>query len=104
MQHVSHAVKDLVRSKRKEENATLKDISADVRAIKEFLRAQIGTTYAAATQQSNDNQLSVDMSDWGGRAYPRTHAPFQQLRDAQFGYWEYVRKQVVKLCPWQHWS
>ena len=104
MQHVSRAVKDLVRSKRKAENATLKDVSPDVRAIKEFLRAKIGTTYAAATQQSNDNQLSVDMSDWGGRAYPRSNAPFQQLRDAQLGFREYVRKQVVKLCPWQRWS
>ena len=82
MQHVSRAVKDLVRSKRKAENATLKDVSPDVRAIKDFLRAKIGTTYAAATQQSNDNLLSVDMSDWGGRAYPRSNAPFQQLRDA----------------------
>ena len=44
------------------------------------------------------------MSDWGGRAYPRTNAPFQQLRNAQNGYREYVEEQLQKLCPWQRWQ
>ena len=104
VQHVTRALKSLMWSKRKKDTATLKDISADVLKIKEFLRANIGADYATATQQSNDNDLAVDMSDWGGRAYPRTNAPFQQIRNAQNGYREYVTKQLAKLCPWQRWQ
>ena len=105
VQHVSRALQRIVYANRKDNSsATLKDIATDVQLIKEFLRTNIGTTYAAATQQSNDNLLSVDMSDWGGRAYPRANAPFQQLRNAQNGYREYVQNQLQKLCPWQRWS
>ena len=104
-QSLSRALQRIVYANRKDNSsATLKDIATDVQLIKEFLRTNIGTTYAAATQQSNDNLLSVDMSDWGGRAYPRANAPFQQLRNAQNGYREYVQNQLQKLCPWQRWS
>ena len=104
MQYVARSLKKLMWAKRKQDKATAKDISVDVLAMKEFLRARIGTNYAAATQQSNDNQLSVDMSDWGGRAYPRTNAPFAQIRNAQNGIREYVERQLGKLCPWQRWQ
>ena len=40
-----------------------KDITADVQRIKEFLRQNIGTTYATATQPSDANLLGVDMTD-----------------------------------------
>ena len=104
MQHVARAVKSLMWAKRKHDKATAKDVSPDVLAIKEFLRAQIGTNYATVTQPSNDNLMSVDMSDWGGRAYPRTNAPFAQIRRAHDGIREYVTKQLAKLCPWQRWQ
>ena len=104
MQYVARSLKKLMWAKRKQDKATAKDISVDVLAMKEFLRAHIGTNYAAATQPSNDNLLSVDMSDWGGRAYPRTNAPFAQIRNAQNGYREYVERQLGKLCPWQRWQ
>ena len=42
MQHVSRAVKSIVWSRRREKMATLKDIDADVRAIQQFLRTNIG--------------------------------------------------------------
>ena len=76
---------------------------AYVAIIKEFLRTHIGTTYATATQPSDANLLSVDMSDWGGLRRPRACAPFNQIRGAQAGVGEYVRRQVAKLCPWHHW-
>ena len=75
----------------------------DVDLILDFLRSNIGTTYAVATQVSDENKLGVDMSDWGGLRRPRECAPFQQLRNAEGGYREYVLRQVTKLCPWHHW-
>ena len=107
MQHVSNAIKSIIWSNRDEANyraAKLKDIDADVRAIKEFLRTNIGSTYAVATQPSDANLLSVDMADWGGLRTPRGSAPFQQIRNAQAGYREYVEQQLTKLCPWQRWT
>ena len=78
MQYVTRTIQSIMWAKRKQDKATARDISADVLKIKEFYRATIGTNYATATRQSNDNLMSVDMSDWGGRAYPRTNAPFAQ--------------------------
>ena len=104
MQHVTRVIKGMVWSKRKQSTATPKDIDPDVRAIKNFLKTNIGTTYVAATRQSDANLLSVDMTDWGGLRTPRGSAPFNQICGAQQGFREYVRQQVTKLCPWQHWS
>ena len=104
MQHIARVVKGIVWSKRKQSTSALKDIDPDVQAILDFLRSKIGTTYIAATCQSDANLLSVDMADWGGLRTPRGSAPFNQIRGAQFGYREYVRTQVAKLCPWQRWS
>ena len=77
---------------------------ADVLLIKEFLRQHIGTTYVTATMPSDANLLGVDMTDWGGLRRARACAPFNQLRAAQGGYREYVRRQLAKLCPWHHWA
>ena len=41
MQHVSRAIKSLVWAKRKRDASTLKDISVDVRSIKEFYRTTV---------------------------------------------------------------
>ena len=106
MHHVSRAIKVLMWSNRDEERysrSALKDIDADVQAIKEFLRANIGTDYATATQQSDANLLSVDMAEWGGLRTPRGSAPFAQIRNANAGIREYVERQITKLCPWQRW-
>ena len=103
MQFVVRGVKSLAYWRRARETTTLKDITADVLLIKEFLRVNIGTTYAAATRPSDDNLLSVDMTDWGGLRRQRACAPFNQWRAAQGGYRTYVRRQLAKLCPWHHW-
>ena len=103
MQFVVRTVKSLVYWRRVRDAATPKDIKADVLLIKRFLRAHIGTTYATATQPSDANLLGVDMSTWGGLRRQRVCAPFNQLRGAQGGYREYVRRQITKLCPWHHW-
>lgn len=107
VQHVTRAIKGLIWSKRDDEKhstATLKDIDTDVQAIKQFLRTHIGSTYAVATQPSDANVLNVNMADWGGLRTPRGSAPFNQIRNAQAGYREYVERQLTKLCPWQRWS
>ena len=57
------------------DNATLKDIRTDIDLMKDFLRKHVGTTYAEATQRSDDNKMSVDMKDWGGRTLPRSRSP-----------------------------
>lgn len=103
MQFVTRAVKSLVYWRRTHDTATLKDIEADKLLIKEFLRQFIGTTYATVTQPSDANLLSIDMTDWGGLRRPRQCAPFNQMRAAQGGYRDYVRRQLAKLCPWHHW-
>ena len=103
MQHVARAIKGLIWANRKHDKATPKDVTVDVQAIKEFLRARIGTNYVACTQPSDANLLNVDMADWGGLRTPRASAPFNQIRNAQQGYRDYVQRQLQKLCPWQRW-
>ena len=103
MQHVWRALMRLVYRNRARDEATPTDVSQDVNAIKAFLHANIGSTYAIVTQASDDNVLDVDMSEWGGLRSPRASAPFNQIRRAQYGYREYVQHQVTKLCPWQRW-
>ena len=103
VQFVVRTIKSLTDRKRARDSATPKDVNADVALIKEFLRVHIGTTYATATQPSDANLLSVDMSDWGGLRRQRACAPFNQIRGAQGGVRAYVRRQVAKLCPWHHW-
>ena len=104
LQHVSRALKSLIWSRRRRYEKTYKDITTDVNAIKNFLRAQIGGNYATCTQPSVANLLSVDMSEWGGLRTPRGSAPFNQIRAANAGVREYVTRQVTKLCPWQRWQ
>jgi len=103
IQHVMRSLLAPVRRRRQRDTATPIDIAIEKEKIKTFLRANIGTTYAMATQPSDDNLLNVDMADWGGLRRPRACAPFAQIRNAQAGYREYVRRQLTKLCPWQHW-
>ena len=104
LQHVARALKNLIWARRRRYEKTYKDITTDVNAIKNFLRAQIGGNYATCTQPSVANLLSVDMSEWGGLRTPRGSAPFNQIRAANAGVREYVTRQVTKLCPWQRWQ
>ena len=46
---------------------------------------------------SDDNLLGVDMTDWGGLHRQRAHAPFNQVRNADGGYREYVRHQLATI-------
>eukprot|EP00964_Phaeocystis_antarctica_P162515 scaffold136942_cov217-Phaeocystis_antarctica.AAC.1 len=92
MQHVMRSLRSLVFWRRARDTATPIDIRVDVDVIKDFLRGKLGTTYAAATRPSDDNLLGVDMADWGGLRKARACAPFQQIRNAQGGYREYVRR------------
>ena len=103
MQTVVRTTKSIIYRRSARDTATPKDITADVLRIKEFLREHIGITYATATQPSAANLLGVDMSSWGGLRRQRAYAPFNQLREAQGGYRDYVRRQITKLCPWHHW-
>ena len=80
MQHVMRCLRGLVFWRRARDTATPRDIRVDVDLILDFLRSNIGTTYAVATQVSDENKLGVDMSDWGGLRRPRECAPFQQSR------------------------
>ena len=104
MQFVVRTLKSIAFWRRARDTATPKDIAADVLLMKEFLHQCIGSTYATVTQPSDANLLGVDMTDWGGLRRPRACAPFNQLRAANGGYREYVRRQVAKLCPWHHWA
>jgi hypothetical protein len=101
-QHVVRNINSIVKANR-QESATLKAIETDKALIKEFLRKHIGTTYAQATQPSDANLLSVDMTDWGGLRRARQCTPQQQMRKAMADYRSYVQRQVVKLCPWHIW-
>ena len=71
VQHVARVIKGLVQARCQQAKAVPKDVSADVQAIKVFLRANIGANYIAATRPSDSNQLNVDMSEWGGLRTPR---------------------------------
>ena len=103
MQHVMRCMRSLVFWRRAQDTATPRYIRVDVDLIKDFLRSNIGSTYATATQPSDTNSLGVDMADWGGLRRPRACAPFEQVRNAAGGYRTYVERQLTKLCPWHHW-
>ena len=103
---VIRAIKRIVHRNRKDEKAKLKEIRSTVEKIKEFLRTNIGTTYAEATKSSHENKLSVDMTDWGGQQerLARARAPWVQLRESMRDYRQFVRQEITKLCPWHHWA
>ena len=88
---------------RKPDPESLKKIDNDVELIKEFLRAKIGRNFAEATTPSDDNQLGLDMADWGGNRNARGLAPWVQMREAMQDYRAYVRKQVTDKCRWHKW-
>ena len=100
---VVRAMEVVVHRFRKPDPESLKKIDNDVELIKEFLRAKIGRNFAEATTPSDDNQLGLDMADWGGNRNARGRAPWVQMREAMRDYRAYVRKQVTDKCRWHKW-
>ena len=100
---VVRAMESLVYRFRKPDPESLKSIDNDVELIKEFLREKIGRDFATATTPSDDNQLDLDMSDWGGNRNGRARAPWEQMRDAMRDYRAYVRTHVTDKCGWHKW-
>ena len=47
-------------------NGAVKEIDTDVQLLLKWLREKIGTTYAQATANNDDNLLGLDLSRWGG--------------------------------------
>ena len=102
-QLVNRALDAVFRDQRKVETATDKNIDNDVALIKDFLRSKIGTTYAAATAQSDTNVLGVDLTNWGGTRYARREAPWAQMENEMADYDDYVEGVITRLCPWHQW-
>ena len=72
---VNRSLDAIFRWRRKEDQATDKNIDNDVGLIKEFLREKIGTNYTAATTATDLNDLELDLSSWGGSRHARQQAP-----------------------------
>lgn len=101
---VIRAIKTVMYQNRIPATATDKEIDADVAEIKAFLCANIGKTYEQATTPSEENLLSIDLTDWGGNRDNRKGAPWNQMRRTADTYRVYVKEEVAKLCPWHHWQ
>ena len=86
------------------DKATAKQIDSDVLLIKEFLRKEIGTTWAAATAASDANQLGVDLTDWGGQRACRRGAPWKKIQGASQQYRAYVEDVLGRYCKWHRWQ
>ena len=84
--------------------ATDKDIDTTVEKIKEFLRDSIGSTWAEATAESDDNKLELDLATWGGSRYARREAPWEQMAHEMDDYREDVEGEITKMCRWHKWS
>ena len=85
---------------------TPKNIDADVKLIKEFLKDSLGSTWAEVTVPSHANLLDLDLTDWGG---DRTDAakiagtPWAQIQRAALNYRDFVKKKLAKSCNWHIW-
>ena len=103
---VHRALDALVKENRQLDEATLKDIDADVQKLLVWLR-RCGKTYTEATRDNNDNLLGLDLSRWGGgrsALQRRVGAPWRQRQRAMADYRDYVRKKVTTYCPWMMWQ
>ena len=70
------------------------------RARFRLARENLSWTRACSGPLSDVNLLSVDMTDWGGLRRARECSPWQQIRKSMADYRSFVRRQVIKLCPW----
>ena len=104
---VHRGLERILKANRARDEATLKDIDKDKKLLMEWLRTSIGTTYAQATQASNDNLLGVDMSRWGGdrdAAAKRRGAPWAKRVAVMQDCDEYVRRKMRDYCHWHSWQ
>ncbi len=71
-----------------------------------WLRESIGTTYAKATERSDDNLLGVDVSRWGGlRPDARRRAsPWAQRERQMADLPTYVKLKLSQYCNWHRWQ
>ena len=82
-----------------------KKIDKDVETIKEFLRTRIGATFAAATSQSDQNLMTLDLTRWCGTRVSKLkeHLPWLVARKQSKSNSTYVAQQLQKLCHWHVW-
>ena len=82
-------------------NGAVKEIDTDVQLLLKWLREKIGTTYAQATANNDDNLLglAIDRRSSGVSA----HRGGKQER-AMADYRQYVRDKVTTYCPWMMWQ
>ena len=92
------------REHRHAEEATDKNIDDAVELIKEFLRKELGTSWAEVTADSDENLLNLDLATWGGSRYARREAPWEQMQRENAGIDAYVRAEVCKMCNWHRWA
>ena len=84
----------------------LKAINTDIALIVNLLKDKLGATWYAATTPSDDNLLGLDLADWGGDRtgqQRREGAPWKKMERSNADFADYVKQQVVKLCPWHRW-
>ena len=95
------------RFRRQVETATDKKIDNDVALIKKFLYEHIGTTFAEATTDSDDNLLDLDLTDWGGSRSGRERrqgAPWAQMAREMQDVHEHVSEEIKDMCRWHMWA
>lgn len=101
---VNRGLEAVFRSFRRAEKATDKNIDTTVEKLKDFLRESIGTTYAEATTASDDNDLNLDLTDWGGARRARGGAPWAQMAREMADVHEHVSDEIKDMCRWHKWA
>ena len=101
---VNRGLDAIFRDGRQHNEGSEKNMDNDVNLIKEFLRRNIGTTFAAATAPSDANLLNLDLADWGGARHARNGAPWEQMKRAMADNDEFVRDVITRMCPWHTWA
>jgi hypothetical protein len=101
---VNRGLDAVFREHRHAEEATDKNIDDAVELIKEFLRKELGTSWAEVTADSDENLLNLDLATWGGSRYARREAPWEQMQRENAGIDAYVRAEVCKMCNWHRWA
>ena len=103
--HIVHRGLELILRTNQSERGKLKNIDNEVQELLEWLRKSIGTTYTEATAASNDNNLGLDMSRWGGNRTDarRANTPWARRRAVMRDSDAYVRSKMRTYCHWHKW-
>ena len=105
-QFVNREVRSIMQANRAADGEHLKAINTDIALIVNYLKDKLGATWYAATTPSDDNLLGLDLADWGGDRtgqQRREGAPWKKMERSNADFADYVKQQVVKLCPWHRW-